>query len=391
MDAMEILAAMRELLARVDGEAGMSEEQQAEYESLERSLARVNATAEARARQVAYETVVTPLVQLGEDRGEARAWDRLLRSGDAAEYRALSEGVGSEGGFLVPTMYRDKVVECIRSYGGVAMLAEEITTTDGAPLEWLTMDDGDAIVQAAKATITPENAEFTAGGDFTFGKDALGAYKYTSTGPNSDPLRVSVELLQDARIDLESLITRRFGERIARKQALHWVNGNGVGQPEGILTGTANVSLTTSNDLSNAANGYNKLLDIENSIDSAYLANASWLMSRAAWTQIRKIVDGNGRPLIDAFSNASLADGSRGTLLGYPVHIEESFPLAANGTNFLAFGDIRQAYVIRRVADLTVVRDPYTRMEFGQVQFVAWERADGMVQDRCAYSIVAGV
>jgi len=36
-----------------------------------------------------------------------------------------------------------------------------------------------------------------------------------------------------------------------------------------------------------------------------------------------------------------------------------------------------------------VVVNPYTRMNNGQVEYVAWERADGNVQNRAAYAVLA--
>jgi len=45
--------------------------------------------------------------------------------------------------------------------------------------------------------------------------------------------------------------------------------------------------------------------------------------------------------------------------------------------------------VIRRVQSLTVVVNPYSRANFGQVEYVAWERADGVVQNRNAYVLMA--
>ena len=47
--------------------------------------------------------------------------------------------------------------------------------------------------------------------------------------------------------------------------------------------------------------------------------------------------------------------------------------------------------MIRRVTNLTVVVNPYTRANFGQVEYTAWERADGIVQNRNAYVVLANL
>jgi HK97 family phage major capsid protein len=76
-------------------------------------------------------------------------------------------------------------------------------------------------------------------------------------------------------------------------------------------------------------------------------------------------------------------------LLGREVVIDEAMPtLSSAGDTFcMAYGDFREAYVIRRVSSLVVVVNPYTRAANGEVEFHAWERADGNVQNRSAYKI----
>jgi len=56
----------------------------------------------------------------------------------------------------------------------------------------------------------------------------------------------------------------------------------------------------------------------------------------------------------------------------------------------MAFGDFREAYVVRRVRELEVIADPYARKMNGQVEYVAWQRAGGTVQNRCAYILIKG-
>lgn len=395
MTVEEILAAMQAIIDAAGAEP-MSEAQAEEYEELERSLRSVRRDAEIRARQEAYVTPnSTPAVRrsVSSEDAQLRAFDRFIRTGDASEYRAHSEAVPSEGGYLVPSVWRDKIVECQKSFGGVAAAAETISTSTGATLEWPTVNDtADGSYSGAKnvGAITAEGSQFGGGADIEFGIASLGAYKYTSSGAGSAPLRVSVELLQDSSVNVGDLVARKLGERIARKQAAHFATGSGVSEPKGILNGTADAELATANDFANAANGYAKLLEIEDSLDTAYLANASWVMNRTTWTQIRKIVDGIDRPLIMANAEAGIRNGVEKSLLGYPVIIDESFPDPADDVNFLVFGDIRQAYVIRRVSGLTVVVNPYSRAEYGQVEYTAWERADATIQDRCAIAILKG-
>ncbi len=391
MTVDELLEAMRALIEAA-GDEPMAEEDMERYEDLNRQLALAQKDVEIRARQKAYETpqVMRRVATAEKDDTINRAFEHYLRTGqinqDMTELRAQSEGVGSEGGFLVPTEFRQKLVERLLAYGGLAEHAEPINTSSGGPLEFPTLDD-----TASEGEIIAENAQFTGGEDLVFGSKVLGAYKYTSSGAGSAPLRVSVELLQDAAFDVAALVARKMGERIARAQSAHWVNGSGVGEPEGIMG--SNITADETVDVADVID-YDDLLDLETLLDPAYEANAKWVMSKATWAVVRAIVDVDGRPLIQANAQSGIGGGVEKTLLGYPVVIDQEaldFGAATGPSSNIALGDWREAYVIRRVSNMTIVVNPYTRANFGQVEYVAWERADGLVQNRNAYVVLANL
>jgi HK97 family phage major capsid protein len=391
----EITSAMTAL---VDGAANRSltDDEVAQYEGMEKELKASQATEQIRTRNAAYNVVRTPAgvpsrptpAQDGRDELDL-AFANYLRTGvpnqDIAGLRvtnAQGEGSTTAGGYLVPSGFRQKLVEVRKAFGGFATETDSFDTGDGAPIEFPSVDD-----TANVGDITAESAAITSGNDLVFGTVTLGAYKYTSAGAGSNlALRVPVELLQDSAFDVESLVARKLGERIARKQAAHWVTGTGSSQPKGILAS----SLTQDNDLDVAdVIDYDDIMDTYDLLDAAYEPNAKWLMKKNTWSQIRGIVDLNGRPLVqDALSGISGTPEKR--LLGFPVIIDEGTPtLSSAGITFpVAFGDFREAYVIRRVSSLVVVVNPYSRAANGEVEFSAWERADGNIQNRGAYVIV---
>lgn len=388
----EITSAMTAL---VDGAAdrSLTDDEVSQYEGMETELTNVRRDTEVRARNAAYNVVRTPAgVPATGPRPEDsldKAFNSYLRTGRPnADMTALqvsnaqSEGSSAGGGYLVPSGFRQKLVEVRKSYGGFETEVDSFDTGDGAPIEYPTMDD-----TANTGDITAESAAITSGNDLVFGTVTLGAYKYTSTGGGSNlPLRVPVELLQDAAFDIEGLVSRALGVRIARKQAAHWITGTGVGQPFGVLAST----LTGDNDLDVAdVVDYDDLMDTYDALDAAYEPNAKWLMKKNTWSQIRGIVDTNGRPIVQS-STEGISGTPEKRLLGFPVIIDESVPtLSSAAITFpIAFGDFREAYVIRRVSSLVVVVNPYNRASNGEVEFTAWERADGNIQNRGAYKIV---
>lgn len=389
-----ILEALTAIIAGAEGR-DLTDEEVERYEQLEADLAVARRSVEIRSRQVAYETPsfnVGATLAVSKDGTELdRAFDHYLRTGtanqDIQELRAQQVGTDSEGGYTVSPQFRQKLVEVRKAFGGLAAEVDMFSTEKGGTIEYPSLDD-----TASVGAITAEEAAFADGTDLAFGTVTLGAFKYTSTGAGTTtPLRVSVELLQDAEFDVQGLVSRALGTRIQRKQSSDWVNGNGTTLPFGILHDglTANVVLDVE-----ATIDYDELLDVEAALDPAYEQNAKWLFNKATWTAIRRVVDTAGRPII--FDQAASGIGGRPEkqLLGYPVVLDQACNnVTQDGVDggFALLGDLKEAYVIRRVAPLTVIVNPYTRMNNGQVEYVAWERADGNIQNRSAYATLENI
>ncbi len=389
----DTLAALQAIVDAAEGRS-FTDEEVGQYEALEKELAQTRKSNEVRARNQAYNTVQS-VAHVGvpkEDDGLERAYEAYLRTGQPnADISGLQvrnaqgEGTSAGGGYMVPPGFRKKIVERMVAFGGLAAEVDSFNTTTGNNIEYPTLDD-----TANQGDITAESAAVASGADLTFGTVPLGAYKYTSAGAGSNlPLRVSVELLQDAAFDVQGLVSRAMGTRIARKQAAHWCTGTGVGQPKGIVAPslTADETLDVSDTID-----YDDLLDTEALLDPAYEQNAKWVMNKAAWTQIRGIVDSTGRPLVMPNADSGIGGRPQKTLLGYPVVIDQGMPnLVDTAAFFAVLGDLKEAYVIRRVSNIVVVVNPYSRAANGEVEFTAWERADANIQMRNAYVILRNV
>jgi HK97 family phage major capsid protein len=270
----------------------------------------------------------------------------------------------------------------MKAFGGLQAAATNITTASGQSLDWPTVDD-----TSHTGEIVAESGTFAAGADITFDHKTLGAYKYMAGGASNLPLKVSYELLQDSAFDIQGFLTRALGTRIARIQATHWVTGTGSSQPEGILQNKSAYDAIASNT---SGPTYGELVDTVHALDPDYRQGASWLMSDATLAVVRKMVDDNSRPLWLPASESGMGAMPGGTLLGYPVIIDQAMPDIGDVAKFLVFGDLAQAYVVRRVKDITMVVLNELYAANGQVGFMAWARADGCVQDSNAYVVLGG-
>jgi HK97 family phage major capsid protein len=383
----EILAAIQAILDAAKGEDGeerpLTEDEVAEVEDLERKLDLARKTEEIVKRNAAYRSSKAPAVITGKtSRGDdevARAFDQYLRTGRVSDMiqRAQGEASGPAGGFLVPDGFRAQMVERRKAFGGVANNCEVITTESGNPLPWPLNDD-----TANVGAIVAEGANVPQGGaDLVFATRALGAYKYGSGGASNAALKVSWELAQDSAFNLGEFVARKLGERIARAQAADWVVGTGTGEPQGLLSAQGGITAATALS-SNSAPTYADLVTIVHDLDPEYREGAVWVFNDGFLEVLRKMEDQQDRPLFGSLNSWAMGDNPGGsTLLGFPVIIDQACPDPSSGNLFGFFGNLREAYVIRRVKDLTMVTLNEMYAANGQVGYLAWERADGMVQN----------
>lgn len=294
---------------------------------------------------------------------------KILRSGWVkGPDNAQGVGSGAAGGYTVPPAFRQKIIERITFVASMRQLAEVITTDTGADLPWPTVDD-----TANEGAILGENTQDTEQ-DVVFGEGQIGSYMYTSK-----IVRVSLQLLNDNAFGLESWLAGALGGRIGRVQNRHFTVGTGTGQPDGIIT-SATVGVTAA---AVAAVTYDELVDLTESLDPAYLesGNAGFMMSQAVRKLLRKLKDGQQRPLWEP----SLKAGTPDTLMGYGLKLNNYMAAPAAGAKSIGFGDIREAYLIRDVSDFALLRLAERYADFLQVGFLGFQRSDGTLQNSASF------
>ena len=273
------------------------------------------------------------------------------------EYRDLSVGTASAGGNAVPTSMMSEIERAMVEFGNVSGVARVITTPGGGALEMPTVTDtGNSGSILAENTADDET-------DPTFGKVTLNAYKVTS-----DIVNVSYEMLQDGVVDVGSLIGSLLGERLARGENALLTTGTGSSQHDGIVTSAADSSLTLA---ANTAVTYEELLTLEHAVDPSYRQGASWMFNDTIFRQIKEIADSQNRPL---FLPANLQSGAPGTLLGYPVAINQDMA-SGSASKCLLFGRMDKFFV-RRVQGVTLRRSDDWNFDQFQASFVAYLRSD---------------
>ncbi len=394
MDKAAILQRMNDIAAGELTDATMTE-----YETLETQLNTVTKSDDIRERNNRMNSAQRAGIQGGDSRTEEdlkdpeyrAAFNHYLRSGiqnaDLIQKRAQSVGTDSQGGFLAPDDFRMKIVERMKMFGGIASAAETVSTGDGRRLPWPVMADDTGNL----GSIVAEGVGPASGADLVFSENELNAYSYSSAGAEvaaaPTPLRLSYELIQDSVFDIEGMVSRRLGERIARKQAVDLVSGDGVGEPLGISVGTG-IEIAAATDID-----YADLLTFVHSVDPMYRPGSMWAFNDLSLKYFRGILDANGRPLLKEADSGMASDPMGASLLGYPVLIDQAFPdisLASNTVNWGVFGNLMEGYVIRRVKEIELLVNPYSRMNNRQIEYTAWARMDATQQNAFSYVRLTG-
>lgn len=319
------------------------------------------------------------------DEMRAQAFNAFLRNGlgelsqeerqALAEMRAQGVGVNDKGGYTVPKEMQARIVEQMKAYGGIAQVAQILTTSDGRTIEWITADG-----TTEEGELIGENTAATEA-DTSFGIANLGAKKLSSK-----IIRVSNELLQDSAINIESYLADRIAQRIGRAEAKYLIQGTGAGtpaQPKGLA---ASVTGTTAAKVA----GKVDWLDINallHSVDPAYrdVGNSRLAFNDNTFKVLKEMVDAQNRPLW----LPDVAGVAPSTILGKQYVIDQGIADIAKDAKFLYFGDFNR-FVVRRVAYMTLKRLVERYAEFDQTAFLAFHRFDCVLEDTSAIKALIG-
>ena len=322
----------------------------------------------------AYNRVFTNFLRRG--MADLSPEDKAVMSGKASQIlNAAGIGTGAAGGFTVSPEFRDKLIETQKWYGPMLQEAEVIHTETGAQLPWPTSDD-----TANVGAILAENTQVTEQ-DGTFGTANIDAYMYTSK-----MVRVSYQLMQDSAFDLGAWLPRKLGTRLGRILNQHFTTGTGTNQPDGIVTSATVGATSTGSFAATGGVSFDNLIDLIEALDPAYGGGEGlkFMGHQSVRKAIRKLKDSQGRYLWEP----SVKEGVPNQVQGYPFILNNDMPTLAASSKSLLFGNIRDAYLIRIVRDMQTMRLQERYADFLQVGFLAFERADGTLQDANAVRVL---
>lgn len=294
---------------------------------------------------------------------------RSMKDTSETESRAGGTASGSAGGYTVPTTFRNRIVDVMKQFGGVANISNVFTTDSGNPITWAVSDG-----TAEEGAMLAENAN-TDTQDITFGQVAIGAKKGSSR-----IVIVSNELLNDSGVDIYAYIAQRIGRRIGRLEAKQLITGDGTGNNVKGLLAQTSTGVTAA--LTNAI-AYSELLALKHSVDPAYRSNPHWVFHDNSLLALKQLKDSQSRPLW----LPSVAGATPATFDNDPYQIDQAMPTIATGKAAIAYGDF-SAFQIRRVNYMAIKRLVEKFAEYDQTGFVAFHRFDCVLEDTAAVKVL---
>lgn len=274
------------------------------------------------------------------------------------QFRAMATTSSTNGAKARPADFVDAINVARDLTAPVRRLATVVETTNGQRLPWPTVDDTDN-----SGAMLAENTADSAT-DVEVGEVVFGAFKYTS-----GQLKMSMEFANDTSPTIQAYLGTILGQRVARKLNADLTVGAGTTEPTGVVTASTEGKVAASASVVTL----NELIDLMDSLDDAYEADAKWMMAPATLTQIKKMLDGADHPYWHPIIGGDGVIVT--TLLGKEVVVNPAMPAIAADAKTILFGDFSH-YVVRETpVELKVARERFA--ELGQIAFTAWTRADG--------------
>ena len=268
----------------------------------------------------------------------------------------LSEGIASDGGYLVPEEYDSRLIEGLEEENIFRRLGTTITTSGERKIN---------IAGAKPAAAWIDEGEELTFGDAKFDQINLDAHKLHVA------VKVTEELLYDNAFGLENYLLRQFSKALANAEEDAFLNGDGAGKPLGIFAeeGGAQVGVTAASATDITAD---EIINLVYALKRPYRKKAKFSMNDQTIAVLRKLKDENGQYLWQP----SLQAGEPDRLFGYEVMTSAYVPMIAAGKPVIAFGDFSYYNIgDRGVRSFAELKELFAGN--GMVGFVAKERVDG--------------
>jgi len=316
--------------------------------------------------------------------GEVVGWHTL----SADEQKALSEGLDTSGGVLVPPSFAEQIMARLPE-SNLIVLATVRTDVQRdmllVPRVQPSQTSGMASIYSGSFEVspvgeTPSQSDF----DPAYGANAISMRKFRCR------TRISNDLLADAGPYFQAEIARLAAADLAAFYTGQMLIGAGnVLEWAGILNtpgiATTDLSGTTPHSISNTTASLGSVTPFRaliSSLPPQYRAGASFIFSESVEAALAALTNGVGHQELQFWR-----DGQDFLLERHAYHLTNRMPPNGQAGNVVVFGDLKQAYTVGMRQDLSIRLDTETFGDRDQTQLVIWTRSGAAVTNPDALRI----
>lgn len=275
----------------------------------------------------------------------------------ASFMKVLQSGIDSQGGFWVPPDMRVEMIKKLATMATIRQYAFVFTT-------------GSEVAVFPKTVYTADQ-RYTTGVRFNWTAEAPSSDVSESTNPVAGQVRIPIftaiaaltatrQNIEDTSFDLLGFLAENLGEAHALGENDAYINGSGVGMPEGVLkhpsvnvaNGTADGMYIASGSASALAwgNANTGVFGVEAGLPPQYEDGARWFGNKKTYASLRALNAGSAGVqwgLGEYYPSAQ--NGYNPTLLGSPITKDQFFPDVAGDAFPLLYGQMNGYYIPDRV------------------------------------------
>lgn len=302
------------------------------------------------------------------------AFNLFCRKNDPSKMlNVVQVGVDADGGYACPADISARISEVVLLANPMRQLAT-VETTNRASWEILT-DPNEMVASRIGEAATRTETSTPQIGKITITPFEMYCYPKTTQ-----------QALDDGAWNFENWLIKKAGRAFSNLERTEMATGDGVAGSQGI-TGTDTVAdanwvwkklgFITTGQASAISTDGGDLISLVDALQDQYLANAAFIMNKAAFTSYRKLRAGSGGANQFLFWTPSMQAGVADKFLDYPVYKNSAMPSVAANALIAAFGDFGAGYTIVDRVGINVIRDNITSPGF--VKFHIYRRSAGKV------------
>ena len=304
------------------------------------------------------------------------AWASYVANGQpSADLQTASD---PRGGYLAPTRMAAELIRFVNDDVFMRRISRVLPPLRQAVSLGIPSHDSDP----GDADWTPEvpSSQMSEDGSMRFGRRELQPHLKAKL------IRVSMKLLRNAVIDVESLIRQRLGYKFSVTEEKAFLTGDGAQKPLGVFT-ASNSGISTTRDVSSSTSGdygADDVIDTFYALKAQYMRRATWIFHRDHIAKIRKLKDNNGnyiwRGIGDApQSSQDLVAGAAGLILDRPYMMSEFAPNTIASGNYAGIiGDFARGYWIVDSLQMEIQRLNELFAATNEVGLIGRGETDGM-------------